>query len=112
MPNLNIPISEELLRAINMAALKSGKRQKEWVIESLGLLASWPSPLELTKWHFDNLAKIMSGEESEILGLDVKHVIVDEAADDPNFCALHNKPMKDFGTKWVCEGPPQHSEAK
>lgn len=27
-------------------------------------------------------------------------------------CTLHGKAMKDFGTKWVCEGPPQHSEEK
>jgi hypothetical protein len=28
------------------------------------------------------------------------------------FCSVHEKPMKDFGTKWVCEGPPQHSVPK
>lgn len=27
-------------------------------------------------------------------------------------CIVHNKPMKDFRTKWVCDGPPQHTEAK
>jgi hypothetical protein len=27
-------------------------------------------------------------------------------------CELHAKVMKDFGTKWVCSGPPQHSEPK
>jgi hypothetical protein len=29
-----------------------------------------------------------------------------------NLCVLHNKPWKDYGTKWVCDGPPQHTEAK
>jgi hypothetical protein len=28
------------------------------------------------------------------------------------FCKAHQKPMKDFGTKWLCEGPPAHSEMK
>lgn len=27
-------------------------------------------------------------------------------------CTRHRRPMKDFGNKWVCEGPPQHSEFK
>jgi hypothetical protein len=35
MPNLNIPISEELLRDINLTAMREGKRQKDWVIEEL-----------------------------------------------------------------------------
>jgi hypothetical protein len=29
-----------------------------------------------------------------------------------NFCSVHEKPMKNFGTKWLCEGPPQHSVSK
>jgi hypothetical protein len=35
MPNLNIPISEDLLLAINIAALRARVRQKEWVISVL-----------------------------------------------------------------------------
>ena len=27
-------------------------------------------------------------------------------------CEQHKKPMKDFGNKWYCEGPPPHSELK
>jgi hypothetical protein len=43
MPNLNIPISEELLREINMCALRTGMRQKEWVISLLTVVTSGPS---------------------------------------------------------------------
>ena len=35
MPNLNIPVSEELLRAVNMAALKAGLNQKQFVVKVL-----------------------------------------------------------------------------
>lgn len=29
-----------------------------------------------------------------------------------NMCPTHRKQMKDFGNKWVCEGPPEHSVLK
>jgi len=96
MPNLNIPISEELLREINMAALRSDKRQKEWVLAALTLVAraEQASPLDSAIEAIANLPA---------------HSIPWTAN---NFCQTHEKPMKDFGTKWVCEGPPQHSVPK
>lgn len=27
-------------------------------------------------------------------------------------CSTHQKAMRDFGNKWLCEGPPQHTELK
>jgi hypothetical protein len=34
------------------------------------------------------------------------------AKDQARQCSMHDRPMRDFGSKWVCDGPPQHSEAK
>lgn len=28
------------------------------------------------------------------------------------YCSVHEKPMKDYGNKWLCEGPPQHVISK
>jgi hypothetical protein len=35
VPNINIPVDEELLRAVNSAAALAGKSQKEWVVQEL-----------------------------------------------------------------------------
>jgi hypothetical protein len=28
------------------------------------------------------------------------------------YCVDHRQEMKDFGNKWVCDGPPEHVEFK
>lgn len=30
----------------------------------------------------------------------------------PGYCDLHERKMMDFGTKWICEGPPAHTVVK
>lgn len=85
MPNVNVKISNELRKQIAMHCLERDQKQKDFVVEALATALSQPYTIE--------------------------RKMVLSAGVAPT-CQSHHKPMKDYGTKWICEGPPQHTEAK
>jgi hypothetical protein len=44
MPNLNIPIPDELMRGIRVRAAESDKTRREWLIENLQQAVEQPRP--------------------------------------------------------------------
>ena len=46
MPNLNIRLELELMRAVNMEALRSSRTQKDWVIMVLKEAVGWDRRVE------------------------------------------------------------------
>ena len=124
MPNLNIPISEELMVAIRVKCASEGLRQKEWVIQVLGEAANENGrdgvrvrgSVEGAKAR--GFGQAVSGASDKAGSLEQSGAVGRGAQKDRGregkgkTCEQHGKVMKDFGNAWMCEGPPSHKEFK
>jgi hypothetical protein len=107
MPDIHVRgASKGLLKDINKARLDAEMTQRDWILQALARAVErgpdeprpMPDRLDVRVGH-PAVAPQMAGAP-----------VID---DPPNpHCKLHNKPMRDFVTKWSCDGPPVHSVPK
>jgi hypothetical protein len=85
-------VPEGLLRAVNIAAIKAGKTQTEWLMEVMADAS-----------EYEKRQKRWGGQWVEDAEKEVR---------PGKICGRHEKGMIDMGGKWGCEGPPFHAEEK
>lgn len=117
--NLNIRnFPDDLKEKIDRATFAAKTTVRDWAIavfqDVLGKTASIPG---IHKQRDDvRERKHPSAARGNSKGGSVakKHRSADKgkAESGARICKTHQKPMRDFGNKWLCEGPPQHSEMK
>ena len=104
MPDLHVrSIDASLLRAVNIAAAKAEKTQREWIIAALTrqtFLADQAEVKDATQIH---------GAAS---GANPVPTNPKPSATESAKCELHGTVMLDYGTAWCCPGPPAHKEMK
>ena len=109
--DLNIrDFPKDLHEKITRAAFDQKKTLKEFVIDFLQALCDdKPAGLKRVLTDDSNRAKAKkakapSGKKKAAAGGGKQKGV--------RTCPTHNKPMKDYGNKWMCDGPPAHSELK
>lgn len=132
-------IPDELVKRVKIRAIDSGMTLREFVIQCLeqevaGLVALNPeetrkrvrkgkagSPAEGAKSVQAqlNTSQLAARGETKATASGPAEVFPSkkfEMYEQPNYpepyCKTHKKRMKDFGSMWLCEGPPQHKELK
>ena len=129
MPNINIEISEELLKAIRMGCAESGETQAEFVgrlvkeggygdgrdgVRVRGSSARGKGEGRVVEAVSGAPEPTGSQPESSSVGGGVQEDRGRKRANEAGGkkCLTHGKVMKDFGNAWLCDGPPSHKELK
>ena len=132
MPNINIEVTDELLKAIRLACAESGETQAVYIARlveesnedgrdglrvrgdvkggTVGQRAKrvGKSGKAVSRAHEEGGPPNESGAVDRSAKADRGR----EGKGETRKCELHGKVMKDFGNAWVCEGPPSHKEMK
>lgn len=116
-------VDSGLLREVNYAAKGVGLTQTQWIIRLLletvngdvGRGSKGQQEAVASEQRVQRKTRGKVGPAKEAVS-----GVSEESADggsrygrkSPGWCKIHGKMMKDFGTKWICDGPPSHTEAK
>jgi hypothetical protein len=120
MPHINVELSVGLLKAMKLRCVESGERQKHFVVRILeeacyGEVRVYGGDVGEGQVQGRGLQEMRGEREGNVVAHIGKPSRKEKACKEderPGWCGRHSRKMRDFGTKWMCDGPPEHSTSK